>query len=1045
MKFQGMTRRIQVFLLVLVFTATLLPHQALAAEPTDESQGVFVLAEDLSLEAADSGADYDGYIFKLKDGADIAPASRRSAFLQENDEISPIEYMPGYYTVDSLDALREAVDESDIEFIEPDYIIRLYGEPGGGVTENSNDEHLNLMHVPAAWDNGLTGADIDSGYDMGGDGESSDRIVVAVIDSGLAEGHEDIDYSQVLPGKNFISGTDNTADTLGHGTFIAGEIIAAENGAGIIGIAQDAYIMPLKVFASKETEVSTVISAITYASEQKEAFDDTNGVSGENICVINLSLGSETPSVSLEDAVNKAIAAGIIVIASAGNDGDIIEAYPAQYAIGVGSTDAAGECSYYSQILSKGNGKGYENKVWVTAPGEDYTSTWYDGGYYIDSGTSFSAPQVSALAAISVGIKNDLTEIAGDSTNHGAFRALLRETAQYIDSGADIAGQDIFYGWGIVDFAEMTEKLLSFSENVGNDSAVSFSVKSEAGVPLTAGTNNLNITVKQNGSDAAESAQNGVYTLKIGTKYNYTITADKFKAAIGQFIPVTDYLVIPVFMEGKDYNLSFSVTNTAGQKILNPVISVTKSGGAALSRLSDGSFNVKNGSYNYTVSAQNYFPTSGEFTIDDSEQIYEGDKYAIEVMLTGAQDVCSVEFAVTGSDGAPYAEVVVRDEGGKTVSAYFGGAWKLDPGNYIYTITSDYYNSVSGSLTVNEADKGTSRTIRAVMDQRLYWVFFDVMPLSVMTLDTTDMTVKDDQGKIAEPFGGDPGQYHLTNGVYSYSIKADGYKTSKGTFTVAGSVLYVAVQLEKGSDTPEVVPDDGDDTGGGSGGGGGGGGGGSILDDDSQTTNVQTVPDNFHKRFAIQSKYHSFADVGRDSWYYEPVNYVVTLGLYNGLSDVQFSPDAPMTRAMMAAVLFRLSGEDRPQVRHSFEDVAEGAYYLDAVSWGAEHKILQGTSERAFGPDSGITREQLITILYRYSLYAELVSEREDDNAAKDLRDFSAVSEYAKEAAGWAYKNGIINGDSQNLLRPSENATRAEVAAMVTRFINNIILKQPQV
>ncbi|QIB68803.1 S8 family serine peptidase [Aminipila butyrica] len=1022
----------------------LLPQQAFAAELPEEPS-VFMLAEDLSQEATEAGADYNGYIFKLKGETNRTSLSRRAALFQENDEISPLEYMPGYYTAESLETLKETVDESNIEFIEPDYIVTLHDEPGSGTAESINDDHLELMHVPSAWANGLTGADLDRDYDMGNDGNSTDQIVVAVVDSGLAEGHEDIDYDQVIPGKSFVAGADSTVDTLGHGTFVAGEIIAvSENNIGIAGIAQSAYVMPLKAFIAKETEISNIINAINYATQQREAFDQSNGASGSNICILNLSLGGEDASLAMESAVNEAIAAGIIVIASAGNDGETIAGYPAQYAIGVGSTNAEGAYSDFSQILSDENGKGYENKVWVTAPGEDYTSTWYNGSYKTSSGTSFSAPQVSALAAISVGIKNNLTDITGDSTNHAAFKALLKETADYQDSGTQIAGQDIYYGWGIIDFAEMTEKLLNISENIGKDSAVSFSVNNGAGTLLTVEANHLAITVTPEGSDIPEIPQEGIYTLKIGTKYDYTITADKFKTASGQFIPVTATRVLNIAMEGKDYGLRFSVKNTAGQEIANPIIFITKTGGTVLLPLPDGSFAVKNGTYTYTVSANDYYSISGTFTINDSEQTYENDRLKLEVELTGPQDVCNVQFAVSGSDGAPYAEISVRDESGSAIAAYFDKAWNLGPGGYTYTIESDYYNAISGSFTVNEGDKGSSRTISEVMNQRLYWVFFDVMPLSVMALDTTTLAIKDGQEKMAQPYNEDPGQYRLPNGTYTYSIKADGYKTSSGNFTVDGSVLYVSIQLEKGADAPVIVPGDngGGSSSGGSGGGGGAGGGSIPSNNASQPADTKNTADVLHKRFNVQTEDHDFTDVGRTSWYYEPINYVATLGLYNGLSNTQFAPDTPMTRGMMATVLFRLSGAANSADKHNFSDVAEGSYYANAVTWGAEHKVFQGISESAFSPNREITREQLITALYRYALYAKLTDSSADNNAAKAFQDFSAVSEYSEEAVSWAYKNDILEGDSRGLIRPAENATRAEVAAMVTRFINNVILKE---
>lgn len=350
-----------------------------------------------------------------------------------------------------------------------------------------NSVHRNTLNADCAAADGYLGQDLDADHDMGGDGDGIDPIVVAVIDSGLCPDHPDIDYSHVLEGACFTDDGDSTVDEYGHGTFVTGEILAARNGYGIDGLASEAYVMPVKAFDAKSASVYAVAEALDYVTQQRVLYDETKGESGANVCVVNMSLAKKTYSELLSSAVNRAVGAGIIVICACGNYGDDSSSYPAQNAIGVGTVDADGGLDSYAGKkacrLSEDNGAGYRNKVWVSAPGERYGSLWYNGGYYTQSGSSFASAQVAALAAIAVGICNDLTECVPEGAtvdngsgmeqrivnNHQAFKYLLRQTANLRDYNTELTsyagkydpidGQDPYYGWGVVDFGAMIEAI----------------------------------------------------------------------------------------------------------------------------------------------------------------------------------------------------------------------------------------------------------------------------------------------------------------------------------------------------------------------------------------------------------------------------------------------------------------------------------------------------------------------------------------------------------------------------------------------------------
>ena len=179
-----------------------------------------------------------------------------------------------------------------------------------------------------------------------------------------------------------------------------------------------------------------------------------------------------------------------------------------------------------------------------------------------------------------------------------------------------------------------------------------------------------------------------------------------------------------------------------------------------------------------------------------------------------------------------------------------------------------------------------------------------------------------------------------------------------------------------------------------------------------------------------------FTDVSTSDWFYDDVAFVYENGLFSGTDSRSFSPNASMTRAMLVTVLYRLEGEPTITGRSSFTDVRSGAYYEKSVIWAAANGIVTGTGSTSFSPDAKVTREQLAAILYRYAQYRKL-----DTDASAKLNSFTdadSVSAYASEALGWAVSESLINGASGKLM-PKGDATRAQVAAILHRFVKNVL------
>ena len=170
-----------------------------------------------------------------------------------------------------------------------------------------------------------------------------------------------------------------------------------------------------------------------------------------------------------------------------------------------------------------------------------------------------------------------------------------------------------------------------------------------------------------------------------------------------------------------------------------------------------------------------------------------------------------------------------------------------------------------------------------------------------------------------------------------------------------------------------------------------------------------------------------FQDVGQNDWFASAVRYVTGKSLMNGTSTTAFAPNENMSRAMLATVLYRMSGETA-EADNSFRDVSSSAYYAAAVNWASSEGIVNGTGADVFSPNASITREQLAAMLYRY---AGEPSVSADLSVYTDTVD---ISPYASKAVEWCVAKGILSGESATRVAPQDTATRAECAAMLQRF-----------
>lgn len=172
-----------------------------------------------------------------------------------------------------------------------------------------------------------------------------------------------------------------------------------------------------------------------------------------------------------------------------------------------------------------------------------------------------------------------------------------------------------------------------------------------------------------------------------------------------------------------------------------------------------------------------------------------------------------------------------------------------------------------------------------------------------------------------------------------------------------------------------------------------------------------------------------FTDVPTTQWYAQPVSYVTQRGLFSGISETEFAPMQNMTRGMLVSVLYRLDGAN-DQTQSTFTDVAENAWYSNAVGWAHSNQLVSGVSETEFAPNTPITREQAAVMLARYLKYKGVSLENSNAVFADDTK----ISAYAKESVGAMQKAGLLSGDDAGNFNPKAEITRAEISSIFMRL-----------
>ena len=181
-----------------------------------------------------------------------------------------------------------------------------------------------------------------------------------------------------------------------------------------------------------------------------------------------------------------------------------------------------------------------------------------------------------------------------------------------------------------------------------------------------------------------------------------------------------------------------------------------------------------------------------------------------------------------------------------------------------------------------------------------------------------------------------------------------------------------------------------------------------------------------------------YADVNTGDWFYDAVEYVVESGLMTGTSATTFEPDATLTRAMMATVLWAMEGGPVVNYAMAYTDVDSDDWFAEAVRWATSEGVVNGVGDNAYAPNDPLTREQMAVMLYAYAVYKGYDT-TQGGMAIREFGDYEEVSDWAATAMDWAVNAGLLGGKPGNLLDPTGSATRAEIATILRNFCENIV------
>lgn len=421
----------------------------------------------------------------------------------------------------------------------------------------------------------------------------------------------------------------------------------------------------------------------------------------------------------------------------------------------------------------------------------------------------------------------------------------------------------------------------------------------------------------------------------------------------------------------------------------------------------------------------NLYTAKGD-TIDELIDTYTVDTLAENTSITVEKmvQIPDSAFTIDGNDGAADVIAVVQ-AGGKDVITLKATAHKSFDAQAIETMCKVTNVSLKGSDRIyakrlEDIEIATEIGGTAGDEVKVIW-----------KTDNADVVyVREDNTLFAAGNGTARLTGYVVPSAQNIVFWYDGTSDQGDVLKTIPSTLYQTVVADV------IVNESGTGSGGGS--SGGGSSGDSSSDDDSKKEDPKKEELKEPTKPSIGTWSNPFSDVSSNDWFFDSVRYVCENNIFKGMTDTSFEPHAKLTRGMLVTVLYRLEGSsDMNGISgNPFTDVAAESWYGDAVYWASMNGIIKGYSKEIFAPNDQITREQFAAIMERYATYeGNKVSKSVDMSQFTDRRE---ISDWATASLSWAVGSGLISGKGNGILDPKGSATRAEAAAILQRYIENI-------
>lgn len=1048
-------RRSKSFILASVLTALIgMPFQAAAGSFTASgtTQAPNVLTEQYDHQAEIVPGEL---IVKYKNGGShhsFSASSFQSATPIGDSGATKLKLKAGEDVYAKIDELQA---DPNVEFAQPVYVYHatVSGEALSSTKQTvaasvySSNDPLNAEQ----W--GLYAVDAEDAWAAVPVSERQ-QIVVAVVDTGVQLDHEDLvgNFYEVnghIVGSNFANDNKPSTDFNdynGHGTHVAGIIGAsADNGIGVAGIASGVKIMPVRVLNSTGAGDSASIAAgIDFAA--------ANGAD-----VINLSLASESPDPLVEDAVNNAMEHGVVVVAATGNEsnnyvsgrGDLGPGesgsndlyqhnvdYPAAYdgVIGVGAVDwyddlvPNGMYDFNEFLIADFSNTGFgENGlgVDVVAPGVDIWSTYMGNDYASMSGTSMATPFVSGLAALVLAHDHYASGLTGELRS--------QEVQRFLSGSALHLYPQISFGDGLISAGSAVTKpriMMDWSAADNGDLTLNMDLRDATGTTVTDSVYSILLQVLKINDDGSPSFL-----------HNETLTKD---ISSGRYTKTYNDLTVPgiyVFLANGGQLISNSLTlyQTPSAPAANPA-SGTYTGTQNVTLSSDSGAEIR-----YTLDGSDPTPFStlytGPITVDHSLTLKA---FAYEHLVYS--DIITYNYTIntnTGGGGSggggggglfippPPADdkKVTTDADGKSTLTV-----KVDSSRVLKDIQSSTTNIVIDA----SSDKDTAKLSVELSGEILQKATERSKPIEIKSNQVT-FAIQPGTIKVSDPnqtirlsadlLSGDQGHEsatppasQLVSGQYDFNLTVGDGKVSKFdqpitiTINKLSSVKDPAklgvYYFNEQSKTWEYV-------------------GGHA-----KTADAITFAASHFSTYAVMESDKTFKDI-QNHWAKHDIEVMAAKQIAQGVGTDAFNPNGTITRAEFAALITRaLSIKDGGSTPYG--DVADDAWYADAVRKAYTAGIISGTSSTTFSPNAPVTREALATMLLNaYAFAAKVDLSTIAITQEVKYSDEGSVSSWARSNVRLANALNLMVG-TDGMFKPQAYATRAEAISILKRLIDKL-------